>query len=558
MHQLLDETTLNTLPDSSGIYIFRDKEGNIVYIGKAKSLKDRVKSYFSKTIKDTKTARLVATVATVETVLTANEKEAFLLETNLIKEHTPKYNINLKDDKTYVSIKLTVKDRYPAVFVTRKIENDGAVYFGPYPHAKDVRDVMKLIQELYPVRRCKDTVFRKRKRPCMLSELGKCLAPCAFEDNALNPPIPPLEKGGEGGFSKEEQYKAVVDELTDFLSGKDEKLLKDLERRIKEASAKWHFEEAKQLKERFLAIKGMMEKQHVHQHLGKNRDVWAFLEGQRGMSMALLAFRRGVLLSKKLFKESLMKIGYDEAISSFLYQYYSSRPIPDEVILSEEIADMDFLELFLKERKNGEVKILGPGTKAARETVGLAIENLHEPEQIAIEAAFRRALNLKKEPERIEIYDISHTHGSNPTGVMVVYENFKVNKNGYRVFHIQTAPAGDDVAAIAEVLGRRIRNEKLGPLPDLFIIDGGKGQLSATTRVLKSQNVDKDAIGIAKGERRRGMEDLIYLPNRKNPLKLPKASPVFREIVKMRDEAHRFAVSSHRRWKKNEDLKPGP
>ena len=536
---MLDETAINSLPESSGIYIFRDKDGNIVYIGKAKSLKDRVKSYFGKGARDPKTERLIAAIASVETVLTANEKEAFLLETNLIKEHTPKYNINLKDDKTYISIKLTAKDRYPAVFVTRKIEDDGAVYFGPYPHAKDVRDVMKLIQDLYPVRRCKDTVFRKRKRPCMLSELGKCLAPC-------------------GDDFDEVKYKTVVEELTDFLSGKDEKLLKDLERRIREASASWNFEEAKQLKERYVAIKGMMEKQHVHEHLGKNRDVWAFLEGQRGVRMALLAFRRGVLISKKLFKESLMKVGYDEAISSFLFQYYSSRPIPDEVILSEEVADVDFLEKFLKERKKGEVRILGPGTKAAKETVGLAIENLHEPEQIAIEAAFRRALNLKKEPERIEIYDISHTHGSNPTGVMVVYENFKVNKNGYRVFHIQSAPAGDDVAAITEVLRRRVQNDKLGPLPDLFIIDGGKGQLSATTRVLKSQNVDRDAIGIAKGERRRGMEDLIYLPNRKNPLKLPKASPVFKEIVKMRDEAHRFAVSSHRRWKKKDDLAPAP
>ena len=532
---MLDERTLNGLPESSGIYIFRDKDGNIIYIGKAKSLKDRVKSYFSKVVKDSKTARLVTAITSVETVLTGNEKEAFLLENNLIKEHTPRYNINLKDDKTYISIKLTAKDKYPAVFITRKIENDGALYFGPYPHAKDVRDVMKLIQQLYPVRRCKDTVFRKRKRPCMLSELGKCLAPC-------------------GDNFDEGRYKTVVEELTDFLSGKDEKLLKNLEARIKEASAQWKFEEAKQLKERFLAIKGMMEKQHVHQHLGKNRDVWAFLEGERGVRMALLTFRRGVLVSRKLFKESLMKIGYDEAISSFLFQYYSSRPIPDEVILSEEIADMDFLEKFLKERKNGEARILGPGTKAAKETIDLAIENLHEPEQVAIDAAFRRVLNLKKEPKRIEIYDISHTHGSNPTGVMVVYEKFKVNKNGYRVFHIQSAPAGDDVAALTEVLNRRVRNEKLGPLPDLFIIDGGKGQLSATTRVLKSQNIEKDAIGIAKGEHRKGMEDLIYLPNRKNPLKLPKASAVFKEIVKMRDEAHRFAVSSHRRWKKREDL----
>ena len=298
----------------------------------------------------------------------------------------------------------------------------------------------------------------------------------------------------------------------------------------------------------------MMEKQHVHEHLGKNRDVWAFLEGEKGVRTVLLTFRRGVLLARKLFKETLMKAGYDEEISSFLFQYYSTRPIPDEVIVSEDIKDAKFMERYLKERKNGRVKILGPKTRAGKEMIGLAVENLHEPEPIAIGAAFKKTLNLRKEPERIEIYDISHIHGANPTGVMVVFEAFKADKKGYRVFHIRSAPSMDDVAAMAEVISRRTKDEKLGPLPDLFLIDGGKGQLSAVTKILKMRNMDIDAIGVAKGERRKGMEDLIYLPNRKNPLLLPKASPVFKEIVKMRDEAHRFAVSSHRRWKKKEDL----
>jgi len=532
---VIDESIINSLPESSGVYIFRDKDGNIIYIGKAKNLKDRVRSYIGEGERDPKTERLVNRIRSVEAILTGNEKEAFLLESNLIKENAPKYNIDLKDDKTYVSLKLTMNEIFPALYMTRKIEDDGALYFGPYPHAGDVKDVLKLIQVLYPVRRCKDTVFRKRKRPCMLSELNKCLAPCS--DNA-----------------DENAYRIVAEELADFLSGKDEKLLKDLERRINEASEKWNFEEAKYLKERYFAIKGMVEKQHVHEHLGKNRDVWAFLEGEKGIRIVLLTFRRGVLLSKKLFKESLMKVGYDEAISSFLFQYYLSRPVPDEVIISEAIEDSVFLEKYLKERKKGNVRILGPENRAAKEMIGLAIENLHEPEPVVLETAFKTALHLKKEPDRIEIYDISHTHGTNPTGVMVVFQAFKTDKKSYRVFHIRSAPSMDDVAAMTEVLQRRTTDEKLGPLPDLFIIDGGKGQLSAVSKVLKALSIDRDVISIAKGQRRGGMEDLIYLPNRKNPLLLPKASPVFKEIVKMRDEAHRFAVTSHRRWKRKTDL----
>ena len=227
---MIDETTINSLPESSGVYIFRDKERRIVYIGKAKNVRDRVKSYARDGERDPKTEKLVSIIASIEAILTENEKEAFLLENNLIKEHTPRYNVNLKDDKTYVSLKLTVRDAFPAIYVTRKIENDGALYFGPYPHAKDVKDVMKLVQDLYPIRRCKNTVFKKRKRPCMIFELGKCLAPCINKGNPSQ--SPPLSKGGES------RYMEVVDELVDFLSGRDEKLLKDLERRIKEASEK--------------------------------------------------------------------------------------------------------------------------------------------------------------------------------------------------------------------------------------------------------------------------------------------------------------------------------
>ncbi|MBA4391387.1 MAG: hypothetical protein C0399_10670 [Syntrophus sp. (in: bacteria)] len=532
---MINDNYINNLPESPGVYRFRDCDNNIIYIGKAKNLKERVRSYVREGKKDVKTERLVENIDHVDFVLTNSEKEAFLLENNLIKEHTPKYNINLKDNKTYISLKLTIRDQYPALFLTRKIVADGSLYFGPYPHAKEVKDVLKVIESLYPIRKCKDTVFRKRKRVCMLYELGKCLGPCAKEVDQIT-------------------YGEIIEELRDFLLGKDEKLLRDIKQRISKAVSTWNFEEAQMLKERYTAIKSMVEKQHVHEHLGKNRDVWAFAEDEKRLLIVLLIFRRGVLISRQHFKEPFFSDTPGETITTFLFQYYSAHPIPDEIILSEEIEDMDYLEKHLEESRKGTLRIMGPKHRSSQDMVRLAIENLHETEPIALDEAFRRALHLKTNPLRIEVYDISHIQGKNPTGVMVVFEEFKPSKKAYRVFHIRGASTMDDVAMISEVLKRRVNDPTLGPLPDLFIIDGGKGQLAATKRVLKENIIDKDIVSIAKSEQRKSMEDLIYLPNRKNPLPLSKASPVFKEIVKMRDEAHRFAVFSHRRWKTREDL----
>ncbi len=536
---MIDETTLSILPESSGVYIFRDVHDQIIYIGKAKSIRDRVRSYFSEGGKDPKTQRLVKQIDRVEVVLTENEKEAFLLENNLIKEHTPKYNINLKDDKTYVSLKLNLQHPFPGLYVTREIKNDGALYFGPYPHARAVRDVLNMLQGLYPIRRCRDSVFKKRKRPCMLFEIGKCIGPCSGQvDKAV--------------------YGAMVGEMVDFLSGKDEKVLRELEQRISEAASAWNFEEAGALKERYLTIKGMTEKQRVHEHLGKNRDVWAFSAAEGTMNIALLTFRKGLLISKRQFKETGIVTPFQEALSSFLFQYYLTRPIPDEVILSEDIADIPLLEKYLKERKKGPVKIYGPGSRLSKDMAGLAIENLLRPEAVKLDEAFKISLHLKKEPVRIEAYDISHTHGKNPSGVMVVFQGFKATKSDYRVFHIRGSATMDDVAMMGEVLRRRLNDEKIRPLPDLLIIDGGKGHLSAAVKALKDSNIAADTISIAKDQRRKNMEDLIYLPMRKNPLPLPKASPVFKEIVRIRDEAHRFAISSHKKWKRKEDLSTAP
>ncbi|HOJ71718.1 MAG TPA: excinuclease ABC subunit UvrC [Syntrophorhabdaceae bacterium] len=533
---MIDERIIENLSDSSGVYIFKDKENRIVYIGKAKNIRERVKSYIKAGKKDVKTEHLAENIAQIETILTGNEKEAFLLENNLIKEHKPRYNINLKDDKTYISLKLTVQETFPALFTTRKIQEDGAMYFGPYPDIGDIKEVMKIIQTFYPVRRCKNTVFKKRKRACILFQMGKCPAPCE-------------------GRIEEEKYREIISELVDFLSGRNRKILDNLTKQIERAASEWRFEDAKALRDRYETIKRLTEKQNVHEHLGKDRDVWGFLCEEGRLKAVVLSFRRGVLISKKTFKEPYVSDLMDDAISSLLFQFYNTRPVPDEIILSQDIEDMGILENFLRDKKNAITRIKGQKDAASRPLVALAIQNLYEEkEQTPLDRAFKRMLHLRKEPLRIEAYDISHTHGKNPTGVMVVFESFKPKKDGYRVFHIRGPSTMDDTSSIMEVISRRLKDPDIMPLPDLFIIDGGKAQLSSALKVLKEMGKDIDIISIAKGEKRHAMKDLIYIPMRKNPVLMPPSSPVFKTIVKIRDEAHRFAISSHRRWKKRDDI----
>ncbi len=271
---MISDEYLANLPDSPGVYLFKDEAKEILYVGKARSLKNRVGSYFKKGQKDSKTERLVRRVQDVSIVLTGNEKEAFLLENNLIKEHQPKYNMVLKDDKTYVSLRLSVQDKFPALTITRIIKDDGALYFGPHPHAKDAKDLMKVVQSIYPMRRCRESVFHGRTRPCILGGIDKCPAPCV---DAID----------------EKSYRAIVDEIADFLMGKNDKLLKKLEEQIEEAAAAWNFEEARVKKEKYLAIKRLVEKQSVHEHMGINRDVWGFLSEEGRVRVVLLAFRKG-------------------------------------------------------------------------------------------------------------------------------------------------------------------------------------------------------------------------------------------------------------------------
>jgi excinuclease ABC subunit C len=532
---LIDDSMVSNLPETPGVYLFKDGEQKIIYVGKAKSLRDRVRSYLREGDKDGRIVRLVRSIEDLEIITTKSEKEAFLLENNLIKEHRPKYNVSLKDDKSYASLKLTVQHRYPALFVTRTIEHDGSLYFGPYAQVRDMREVLKIVQAFYPVRRCRDTAFKKRKRPCMLFQIGKCPGPCSGE-------VP------------EETYREVVEELIAFLQGRNEELMKDMGTRIEREARSWNFEEAAKLKERYESIKAMVERQHVHEHFGRNRDVWAFMETEKGVETVLLTFRSGLLIQRRNYDIPGPMSALQEAASSFLFQYYGSHAIPDEVVVSHDLEDMESLEDYLQALKHAPMQLSGPSKRGTQAMIDLALENLHGGQTLPVDEVFKKVLRLRRRPSSIEIYDISHTGGTSPTGVMVAFHAFKPKKAFYRVFHIRHASSLDDPAMMAEVLQRRLSDGKMPPLPDLIIIDGGKGQLSAVGRVIGQLGLPLEIIGIAKGEGRRKMEETIYALNRKNPIVLPRSSVVLKELVRMRDEAHRFAISSHKRWKRRKDL----
>ena len=444
----------------------------------------------------------------------------------------------LKDDKTYVSLRLSVQDKFPAPYHHSNHQGRRGPRFRPPSPRKGRQGPHEGRPVDLPHEEVPGLRLSGRTRPCVLGGIDKCPAPCMDSID-------------------EESYRAIVDEISDFLMGKNDKLLKKLEEQIEEAARNWNFEDARAKKEKYLAIKRLVEKQSVHEHLGINRDVWGFLVEEGKVKVVVLAFRKGVLISKRIFREtSTSRSRRLPLLLSLPVLQHPADPRRDRPVGGDR--GQAFSSQYLKEKKKGRVRLHGPSDSGTADMIRLAVENLHEVETtVDLPEAFRSMLHLTKAPNRIEIYDNSHSHGQSPSGAMVVFEGFKPKKEGYRVFHIRDASPEDDVAMMTEVLSRRIGDERIKPLPDLVIVDGGKSQLFAALTVFKSRSMAMDVIGIAKGERRKRMEDILYLPFRKTPLLLPKSSPVFKEIVRMRDEAHRFAIASHKKWKRREDITSG-
>lgn len=530
------------VPGAPGVYLMKDPDGHVLYVGKARNLKKRLCSYFRDgRPKDLKTNLLVGKVADFETIVTHSEKEAFVLESNLIKRHRPRYNVILKDDKRYPCLRLNIKSAHPNLTIARKIQKDGALYFGPFPSAGAVRETLKLIHKTFKIRKCRGAGVKPRERPCLNYQMGLCLGPCSK-------PVSP------------EVYAKAVEEVILFLKGRTPDLVKNVRKQMAAASEREDFEEAAVYRDRLFALEKTLEKQVATSTDLKDRDVVGIARKENTALIMVLFIRGGFLLGSRPFFFSESVLSDVETITSFLKQYYEKAPfIPQEVLLSTSVEDKSLVEEWLSDLKGKKVHIATPqrGEKAA--LVRMADQNAAKSlrEQMAAAEAdemflerVKKRLDLVRRPERIECFDLSHLGGTHAAGGMVVFEKGKPNREAYRKYRIRAAQGDDDYGKLKEVLERRYRKTaRLSPLPDLLMVDGGKGQLNMAVAVLKALDIfgSCDVVAIAKRDALRGEEeDKIFKPGRKNPLNLKRDSDVLLFLQRVRDEAHRAVITYHR------------
>ena len=543
--QLADKAELTAqvalLPDKPGVYLMRDQAGKIIYVGKAVNLKNRVRSYFQQRGLSVKTEALVARIASFETIVTATEMEALILECNLIKKHRPRYNISLRDDKTYPFIKVTLNEAFPRVYATRRLEKDGAKYYGPYASAGAMHETIALLKKLFPLRSCRSM---DAQRPCLEYHIKRCLAPCA-------------------GLVDQESYLAMVRTVCLFLEGRSADVEKDLKRRMLAASEDLKFELAGRLRDQLAAVRQVMEKQNIVTGAG-DQDVLG-LARLGGQSCVQVFFVRS---GKMVGRDRFMLSGGDnetdgDILAAFVKQYYHEAAfIAREILTPVVLPESELLASWLSERKGGAVHLLTPQRGSKRDLVQLAADNAveylrqrnerdavkHGKSTAAMEELAQR-LSLARLPKRIECFDISHIQGAETVASMVVFTGGEPDKAEYRRFKLRTVEGSpDDFASMQEVTLRRYR-EAVEPLPDLIVIDGGKGQLSSALEVIRGVGLsDIPVIGLAKEF------EHIFRENISEPLILPRHSEALRLIQQIRDEAHRFAVTYHRKLRAKRNL----
>jgi excinuclease ABC subunit C len=544
-------------PKAPGVYLMKDKDGNILYVGKSKELRSRIRAYFVGTDTRFMTPFLVSKVHDVEFIVTKTEKEALILENTLIKEHHPRYNVNFRDDKNYFQIRINLKETFPRFNLARRPLKDGARYFGPYPSSASAKETLQFLQKIFPLRTCRDAELKSRSRPCLEYEIGRCLAPCVC-------------------LVDETTYHQLAKDGVTFLEGKEKGLLSDLRCRMNTASEKFDFEQAAVLRDRIVAIVETLEKQQMVSVSPKDQDVFGIAQEEELSQVCVLFIRKGKLLGKKSFP--LIKIPAEpaEILSSVIKQYYDGEVvIPDEIFVPLELEDQDVVMEWLSEKKGVTVTVMAPRKGRGWELLSRARQNSENTmkaeqqtrqDQMKAIDLLARALQLKKLPVRIECFDISNLGGAYAVGSMVTFVEGKPYKDGYRRFRIKRASGMDDYGMMYEVLTRR--NHRKDRLPDLIMVDGGKGQLGVARSVLKDLAVmDMDVVGLAKegGHGNKGIpcgktsgiykgEDRVYLPHRKDPLYLSKWPGVLLLLQQIRDEAHRFALSYHRRVREQADF----
>ena len=540
------------LPTNSGVYLFKDKKGTILYVGKAGNIKHRVSSYFQRAGgKDVKTLAMLEKVAEIETIVTDTEKEAFILESNLIKENRPRYNVKLRDDKNYPCLRLTLEEEYPTLCIVRRIKKDRSLYFGPYPSATSLRQTLKLIRRLFPIRTCLDTKFTSRLRPCINYEMGRCLGPCCDKTDPA-------------------QYREVVNQVRMFLKGKNRDLLERLKKRMEGESERLNFEAAAKIRDQIQHIETVIEKQKIVSSDFVDQDVIGFHRQDHTVIVHPLFIRAGKLLGGKGFTFPSSGLPDEEILSSFLHQYYrEGRFIPEQILLPKGVPEQNLIEERLAYLKGKKVQILVPVRGDRKRLLQMASENaekyLHseaelERDQKKILEALREKLHLRKIPRRIEAFDISNFQGGHAVGSMVFFEDGRPNKEGYRHFKIRTVEGADDYGMMYEVLLRRYQ-KAVGEddLPDLVLLDGGRGQLNVAQEVFKELQVKEiDLISLAKERTKEGTlktEEKVFHPQYKEPLILGKQSPLLHFLDRIRDEAHRFAITYHKKMRSKETIK---
>ncbi len=529
---------LKSLTTRPGVYRMLDDSGKVLYVGKARNLKRRVGSYFNRSL-NLRMQQMVAQIRGIEVTVTHTEAEALILENNLIKRLKPRYNILLRDDKGYPYIHLSA-DPFPRLSFHRGARKGKGRYFGPYPNGGSSRATLQLLQKLFPVRQCEESFYRNRSRPCLQYQIRRCGAPCV-------------------GLVTEKEYAQAVQEAVLFLEGKTSRVIEHLVSRMEQAAAALEYEEAARYRDRIARLRKIQERQYVS---GEKGDLDLVACAVRGGSacIQLFSIRHGRNLGNKPFFPQLPEgAGETDLLAAFLSQHYPGRPIPKEIIVSSEPEEKALLQAALSAEAGHAVAIRSSvrGERArwlrmARQNAELALE-ARLASRAGMEArleALQQALALDEPPERIECFDISHTGGKQTVASCVVFDTQGAVKRDYRRFNIQGIQAGDDYAAMEQALLRRYQRLQAGEgkLPDLLLIDGGAGQLAAAERVLGELAVnDVVLIGVAKGaDRRPGMERL-FLSGRKAPIILSPESPALHLIQQVRDEAHRFAISGHRR-----------
>jgi excinuclease ABC subunit C len=542
------ERKLDSVAPEPGVYLLKDRAGKVLYVGKAKSLRARVRAYF----RDGGDGRfqmrfLMRKVADFDTLVTASEKEALILENNLIKQYKPRYNIRLKDDKSYLSAKIT-NHPWPRITVTRRIVKDGGKYFGPFGSADGLRETIDVIRKVFPLRTCNDAVFKNRTRPCLEYQIKRCLGPCCL----------PVDRG---------EYQRHLHAAQLLLEGRNLELLREMRDQMKERASRLEFEEAARIRDRVRAIEKTVERQTVLHHWGGDQDVFGLYREGGFIEAIVLVVRAGKLTTTQSWSFQDLELPDHDVVADLLTQYYSGpRAAPDDVIVPVALEDAEVRAELLAERRGRKVEILVPERGEKRRLLEMAMENArqsfaarrdNEQTREKMLAELRARLNLRNAPKRIECYDISNLQGTMVVGSQVTFDDGEPRKELYRRYRIRTVAGQDDFASLYEVLKRRLeRALRENQYPDLWVIDGGKGQLNVALEALGEFKLRDqiDCVALAKQHvlntvRQRDVaksDERVFLPNRKDPIALPKNSTALFLLVRVRDEAHRFAITYNR------------